>query len=266
MPAGTHIRRATGRSRRKSGLLEEDASWQGHRKVAGLNYLSIRATKLSGMPMKTVQIMFWVVPLFLGLHAELCYSQILSPVGTAEGCHVRTTKVQDKYRWNGACVNGFASGSGTLIRLKNGQLYSEEEGTMVDGAFEGQSTTNFAGGNRYSGNVIHGFMDRGTFTFSDGRTVAIVNGRPVDSTAEASDANICIALDDIGNHTFKLKNSCGYPINVLYTFSKSKPFSGGYITLRPNEETFETSDADETIDGWACKFPGVPQSLKGECM
>ncbi|MFD1559594.1 hypothetical protein ACFSHT_28800 [Paraburkholderia silviterrae] len=89
------------------------------------------------------------------------------------------------------------------------------------------------------------------------------------ATAQSSspDANKCIQIANFdGESDFRIKNICNYPINITYSFSKSKPFAGGYSTLRPNEKTFESCGSDETIDGWACKAPGVPQTLHGGCL
>ncbi len=62
---------------------------------------------------------------------------------------------------------------------------------------------------------------------------------------------------------FALKNSCNYAINLKYIFSSSKPFSGTYSTLQPNQVTFETGKQDETVKFKMCPVPKIPQSLDG---
>lgn len=65
---------------------------------------------------------------------------------------------------------------------------------------------------------------------------------------------------------YSLKNTCDYPVNIKYIFSSSKPFSGTYTTLRPNQETVETARKDETFRYFVCTAPEVPQSLDGGCI
>lgn len=68
------------------------------------------------------------------------------------------------------------------------------------------------------------------------------------------------------NNKFSLKNICNYAINVKYTFSSSKPFSGTYTTLPPGQSTFETGRKGEAIKYYMCPLPKVPQSLNGACI
>jgi hypothetical protein len=65
---------------------------------------------------------------------------------------------------------------------------------------------------------------------------------------------------------FALRNTCNYPINLKYTLSSSKPFAGTYITLQPNQVTFETGKIYEKIRFQMCPVPKVPQSLDGGCI
>jgi len=65
---------------------------------------------------------------------------------------------------------------------------------------------------------------------------------------------------------FALKNICNYAINVKYIFSASKPFSGTYTTLRPNEVTFATGKQGESVKYYMCPVPQTPQTLDGGCI
>lgn len=65
---------------------------------------------------------------------------------------------------------------------------------------------------------------------------------------------------------YSLKNTCDYPVNIKYMFSSSKPFSGAYSTLQPNQQTAETARKDESFRYFVCTFPEVPQSLDGGCV
>lgn len=79
---------------------------------------------------------------------------------------------------------------------------------------------------------------------------------------------LCTEQDFSGadDGSYGLKNTCSYPINLKYTFSGSKPFSGTYTTLRPGEKTFERAKRDERFRYYECEFPGVPQTLNGGCV
>lgn len=68
------------------------------------------------------------------------------------------------------------------------------------------------------------------------------------------------------NGKFALRNICNFAINLKYTFSISKTFSGTYTTLRPNEMTFETGKENEKIKFMMCPVPKVPQTLDGGCI
>ncbi|MCH7306334.1 hypothetical protein MMP74_18470 [Acinetobacter sp. NIPH 1869] len=68
------------------------------------------------------------------------------------------------------------------------------------------------------------------------------------------------------NGQFVLKNTCNYAINLKYIFSSSKPFSGTYSTLQPNQVTFETGKQGENVKYYMCPVPQTPQSLDGGCI
>ena len=65
---------------------------------------------------------------------------------------------------------------------------------------------------------------------------------------------------------FYLKNTCGQPINIKYTFSESRQIAGQYTTLRPNERTFDKAKNTEGHKYYYCKFPEIPQNLHGDCI
>ena len=71
---------------------------------------------------------------------------------------------------------------------------------------------------------------------------------------------------DNSKDIFVLRNTCNNMINIKYTFSESKPFSGTYTTLRPREKTFETGKGKEKIKFNYCTFPKVPQTLEKGCI
>lgn len=68
------------------------------------------------------------------------------------------------------------------------------------------------------------------------------------------------------NGKFSLKNICNYPINLKYTFSTSKQFSGAYTTLQPTQSTFETANQNEQFKYNMCPVPQTPQTLDGGCI
>lgn len=65
---------------------------------------------------------------------------------------------------------------------------------------------------------------------------------------------------------FSLENTCTHMLNIKYTFSKSKPLSGTYSTLRPGQVTLEAAATEETFKYVACDFPTVPQDMNGGCI
>lgn len=71
---------------------------------------------------------------------------------------------------------------------------------------------------------------------------------------------------DNSKDVFVIRNACNNIINIKYTYSKSKPFSGTYTTLRPREQTFETGKGEEKIKFNYCIFPQVPQTLEDGCV
>lgn len=87
-----------------------------------------------------------------------------------------------------------------------------------------------------------------------------------DRTSTAEDARSCVVKkDSFTNPTYNLQNICKDAINLKYTFTRSKPFAGTYVTLQPNQETFETANKDEKYKFMACIFPEVPSAINGKC-
>ena len=87
-----------------------------------------------------------------------------------------------------------------------------------------------------------------------------------DTTSTHEDARSCVVKKDSStNPTYTLQNICKDAINLKYTFTRSKPFAGTYVTLQPNQETFETANKDEKYKFMACIFPEVPSAINGKC-
>lgn len=57
---------------------------------------------------------------------------------------------------------------------------------------------------------------------------------------------------------FALKNRCRHAINVMYSYSRSKPQGGRWITLRPNEVTFDAMTFQEDVRTQVCPAPSFP--------
>lgn len=82
--------------------------------------------------------------------------------------------------WSGACLNGFASGDGTLKFFANGIAGSETTCRFVNGKCEGKGITVSAKGTRYEGDFVNDERTgRGVFVWSDGGRYEgdFVNGR-----------------------------------------------------------------------------------------
>lgn len=90
--------------------------------------------------------------------------------------------------------------------------------------------------------------------------VAVANLLP------AAYSGACVMRDVADDGSFTLKNDCPHAVNVKYTFSSSKPFSGTYTTLQPGARTAERAMPDEDYAFYECAWPAVPQTLKGGCV
>lgn len=86
------------------------------------------------------------------------------------------------------------------------------------------------------------------------------------STLTGEAAKSCIVKKDSTiSPTYTLQNICNDSVNLKYTFDRSKPFAGTYVTLQPKQETFETANLNEKYKFLACIFPGVPTAINGKC-
>lgn len=116
---------------------------------------------------------------------------------------------------------------------------------------------------------------KGTFTNPEncaqsgtvsGRRLSPYTAKQKPITGGGGEAKLCIDKDYSGNSKgFKLYNKCSESVNLKFTFNESKPFSETYITLRPNEKTFDAASETEKYEFYACYFPNIPQTLTGEC-
>ena len=120
------------------------------------------------MPIKPALKRF-VVSLPLTLTSILGNAENLISIPTAEGCHVQVLiNITEQFQWSGSCVNGFTSGTGTLIqKLRNGHTVSQT-GTMVNGLFEGPATEVFDNGGKVTGTFLHGHITEGEVTAPNG--------------------------------------------------------------------------------------------------
>ena len=85
------------------------------------------------------------------------------------GCSIWTSST-DSARWNGTCIGGKASGTGTLISKKGGKPFSTYKGTMKEGKINGQGEVTYATGDRYMGQFKDGKRNgKGKMTGADGK-------------------------------------------------------------------------------------------------
>ena len=93
-----------------------------------------------------------------------------------------------------------------------------------------------------------------------------ISALPESTSITGDDARSCaVKKDSSSNPTYTLQNICKDAINLKYTFTRSKPFAGTYVTLQPNQETFETANQDEKYKYLACFFPKAPSAIGGRC-
>ena len=96
--------------------------------------------------------------------------------------------------WSGGCVDGYASGSGTIVWYRDGKETEQYKGEMKKGKYDGKGTFTWSNGDKYEGDFVDGkyhgkgvltsiygskyigdFLDgkphgKGTYTFKDGNT------------------------------------------------------------------------------------------------
>jgi hypothetical protein len=83
--------------------------------------------------------------------------------------------------WSGECVDGYASGSGTIIWYENGKETDQYKGEMRKGKCTGKGTYIWANGDKYEGDYVDGkFNGKGTHTGASGGKYQgdFVNNKP----------------------------------------------------------------------------------------
>lgn len=118
-------------------------------------------------------------------------------------------------------------------------------------------------GLKWSGYFIHGEL-KGRDNELDSYYTR-VSPIPRLTKIEESAVECITKKDSASSETYTLQNICNDAINLKYTFNRSKPFAGTYVTLQPKQETFETANQDEKYKFLACIFPGVPTAINGKC-
>jgi hypothetical protein len=89
------------------------------------------------------------------------------------GCRVYSTwsLPRESVTWSGYCVDGFASGEGTLAWFASGQPAGHYTGPMSHGRPDGTGTYTYANGDQFQGEFWQGQYDGpGTYTFANGVT------------------------------------------------------------------------------------------------
>ncbi len=71
--------------------------------------------------------------------------------------------------WSGACVDGYASGTGTNTWYQDGKEVERYEGVMFKGRPHGKGSVTWANGARYEGDFVYGKPHgRGTYAWANG--------------------------------------------------------------------------------------------------
>jgi|GEM_PF-506678 len=92
-------------------------------------------------------------------------------IADANGCKIwePTPGKNETVTWSGACVNGYADGTGTLQSIVNGALFSTYDGNLAGGKQEGKGSTLYANGDRYEGSYVNGqFEGLGMIQYASG--------------------------------------------------------------------------------------------------
>ncbi|MCD9015504.1 MORN repeat-containing protein [Parachryseolinea silvisoli] len=79
-------------------------------------------------------------------------------IQTNDGCKVYNPSPakNESITWTGACVNGYATGEGTLIWYKNGKRGQEYVGALKRGITHGYGKYTYEGGSSYEGHYVNG--------------------------------------------------------------------------------------------------------------
>lgn len=76
----------------------------------------------------------------------------------------------DSVEWDGRCIDGKASGHGTVIYKKKGEVFSTYEGEMKNGYPNGAGVATFPDGMSRAGIYINAYLNgHGMQTFPDGK-------------------------------------------------------------------------------------------------
>jgi hypothetical protein len=92
-------------------------------------------------------------------------------VPDSAGCRVSSpwSLPKESVTWNGSCVDGFASGEGSLAWFASGQPAGHYTGPMSHGRPDGIGTYSYANGDQFQGEFWQGHYDGpGTYTFANG--------------------------------------------------------------------------------------------------
>ncbi len=90
------------------------------------------------------------------------------------GCKVWTGDVTNRsVQWSGACEEGYASGQGAVVMLKDGKKLYETNANYISGKITGYGEMIFSDGNKYMGEYKNGKRNgRGVLTSADGNKYA----------------------------------------------------------------------------------------------
>jgi hypothetical protein len=82
-------------------------------------------------------------------------------------CKIFTNNiVSKKIKWNGMCLNGYASGNGRAEHYLNEVLHQTFDGKFIKGKINGWGTANHTNGEKFVGEYKDGKMHgQGTYTF-----------------------------------------------------------------------------------------------------
>jgi hypothetical protein len=144
--------------------------------------------------------------------------------------------------WSGACVDGYASGTGTNTWYQAGKEMERYAGTMFKGRPHGKGAVTWANGARYEGDFVYGKPHgKGTYTWANGGRY---DGGFMDGERS-------------GKGTFKLANGDIYEGDFVsdrrtgkgvYTWANGNQYSGDFVENRVHGKgslTFANGDIYE---------------------